>query len=402
MSEHELDKLFSKKLASRTFAYNPKAWEAMEEMLDERKRSYTAYWRSAAAILLMGCLLGIAALTQTTEVAATQQQESVVTNEASTSEETIVTQKPESNYNQSLFTPEAAVAEEAYVDEATDALQQNTRDIASENIESTPLALGTEEPLQEAPGEEVPVVEETTALAAATPHGSTTLQSLPSLKVQPIQAMPDFMGDLLARVSRKKPVHKHWGKAYANVSALMSSLDYSARQGAGFAIGLGYTTQLSKKWQAGAELNLTQRNTPNFAFKNDSVFYGFTQERVTHTTEVRSLTHLQLPLYVNYTVANKHRIGVGAYAAVLLYADVVSSKEKRSFEDLTQKSSIAVEGEKDWVNPLVVGGFVQYSYILSGDLELGVRAGSSFTDLDNENGNKRLLGETGLFLHYGF
>jgi hypothetical protein len=407
MSEHEIDKLFSNKLTSRSFAYNPKAWEAMEAMLDARKKSYAFYWRSAAVILLLGGLLSIAALNQSVTPTPQEQlmpapQRDAITYEAEydqlgssgftigTPDYTLPDEEAAPEENNTLA-DEAATAE---VKEQPEAYAAQKEDAAGEVVEAAP---------EEVPAAAVAEASVPTSTQEAALTVEPMPQSMPSLGVQLVNKEFAFTTDPISsipfrRIVRQKPT----GRPYVSVAALVSAMDFSATSGAGFSAGVGYKKQLSGKWEVGAELNVVQRSTPNFVFKQDSIFYGFGQERVTHTTEVKSVVHVQLPVYINYTVADKHKFGAGAYAGVLVHADVVTSKEKRNFQELIHKSSEQVQEEKDWVQPFAAGAFVQYSYSLSPDLDLGVRGAGSFTDAGNGDGGKRVLTDARLFLQYGF
>lgn len=399
MSEHELDKLFSKKLKARPLDYNPKAWAAMEAMLEAKTRSYAFYWRSAAAILFMAALLGIPALNQPGLQEVQKATEQPVSKNNSSNNIQVQPDKPTDIAPKlSQEQPTEKVAQRANKQRTSLQKSESSKSIAASSA-NTKKRLDEPGSFDELRSKQNLSNSEYSALY----EKQVAVKALAVLNMRSInQSMELELGEPFLYETKNNKKSINWGQAYVSAALLTSSVDFSVNQGAGFSLGVGYQKQLSSAFQIGAEINYVYRATPSLTTKHDSVFYSFSQERVTNTTQVKSLSQLQIPVYVNYTLANKHRLGVGFYGSVLLNADVVNSREQRSSSQLLHKTSAPVEQEENWVNPFGMGWLAQYGYILSPSLELGFRFNQSLTDVDNAKEGNQFLSDGRVFIQYGF
>ncbi len=396
MSDKELDKLFSKKLRNRQFDYNPKAWKAMEELLDNRNKAHAFYWRSAAVILLLGAVAASFALMQPS-VSGHPKHEFVLPP---------VAVSPQAEENQQPAKETGGVPEAGNTRSSV-----NAPVVSSEQQLSAPVAktgkpslkktvnerlfaahLGAQEEKSDAVQSRIALHEESSDWEAPGYLGLAELPETPYLAM-PFESAPN---------KRPKTKYHSPSRFYFNVGGSWSAVNFSAHQGYGWSAGLGYARNIGRGWSLAAEVNVVQRHSPGISQQRDSTFYSFNEERVIHTREVASLTHLELPLLLQYNTGTRHQWGIGGYAALLLDYEVQTVKERHVFEELVSKFNVQQPSEPEFLNRYDFGLLGQYRYRLSPSVNLGTRISGSLSDISTTDKRHMALTDVRMFLQYAF
>ncbi len=429
MTEKEMEKLFRSKLNNREFAFNPGNWERMETILDQKAsagRWY--YWRSAAAILLFGFIVGGLAVYNPSDrndydaVSGTDFiQEgkelpdafgSKATEPATESNETIayddVQGETESSvYNQltpsqakAITSPDDNVATNDF-EQVNDAKQNNKEATVTKEFASTESTQDVDEA----------AIANTSANSIR--HGfepvetlnlTTKGYNLPALAVT--YPSPRFTD--IIEGEQTTPLQKiNTNAFFVNVGTVLSGSNTDNTLGNGLQAGIGYRRAFNNGFGVETGLNYFYLDNVNIQDRSDSVFYRFGKESIETEERNSRLDYLEVPLNLSYKIAPRHQIGLGGYAAILL--NVERDITRTTF---TPKGGTTVEDEKasgylDEFNRFDFGFSAFYRYSFSPRLKVGVHLKQGLMDIthdvsegyadDHTNFNTRLVLEYNLF-----
>lgn len=396
MSDKNLDNLFKSKLGERSFEYNPKAWQAMEQMLDDRKPSLAFYWGTAATVLAFFGLSLIFALTQTSAVSNNEVLNPVVVS-PNTEELNL------SNHQKPLKKEQNNVADN--IERLKEPSTQENTSRTTNAEESSTIANQASQPSFK-----------TTPKAAIDNNTNETVAQKETenvtLKTKNLLTLPELEYSSIiidSEAALRKPTRKpfaltpatKWVYPFVRVGGLSSSVNFNATNGYGFSAGVGLDKPLSPNWLVSTSINYVQRTKPGLQKTADSLKYSFTESRIKYQEEIVLTQHLEIPVSINYQIANRHRLGAGVSFSYLLNADAYRERNEKSFK--SQRVDYDLGSPKlyylakyNWSTHL------QYQFLIAKKISLGTSIHYSFTDFTLETTEKQHLTDVRLFLQYAF
>jgi hypothetical protein len=163
---------------------------------------------------------------------------------------------------------------------------------------------------------------------------------------------------------------------------------YSANPNGGLSgnefIGIYYKRAFNKHWNATANLNYQHRPGDGLSrtFVHDDYSFGHT--RTTTTVTASDIHYLELPVYLNYKVAERHSLYSGLSVAYLL--DSKSEVEIETTSDFDHSMSNHEEwGHNEGLNRTDVALSLGYEFGITERLGLGARFNYGLLDVSDNN-----------------
>ncbi len=411
MSEKDLDNLFKSKLGERAFEYNPKAWQAMEQILDSRKRGLAFYWRSAAAVLAFFGLSLIFALNQpeivstntqqNKAVSATQKQKNTVP--AAAEFENNSAKENAMNNEKNGVSNDVVVANPAALNTAV--AEENTAfNSTKKNELNEKPSLGATNQNNTSNATAFSAQEDEKALAVANEKLLTEndFVVLPELKLK--QIVVDANRGAVINTDKRPPFSaKKLGLfPFVRISGMSSSINLNATNGYGFSIGGGVEKTLGSNFSVATSINYVQRSRPGLNKSSDSTFYKFAAERIFRREEILRTHHVELPLTFTYLANSRHRIGAGFSAAYLFGSEATVDLEKSKSDELIKRDRNTEAVVKHDLNTWNFGAHVQYQFLIAPRFSMGTSLHYSFSDFTLDTPTEQRLTDVRLFLQYAF
>ncbi len=390
MTEQELEKLFKSKLASGNYQYNPAAWHAMENILDQNaSRGGWYFWRSAAAILAFAFLLGAINFWQTSQMPPATTEQNALSPQLASDQDPIkpkgLNARDHSELNAQIQTdieqsegsianaptptnPEIAVpARDKRSENATNKLANSYANNPSD-VKSAVIAMG---------------INEQNLISLMDSDKATALLNLQSKDISYTPSIPsgtlelDHIPNLVPRKYARQGVFIKGG-------TLLNEAYHDSRMGVGFHLGIEYHLGLAKNLDLSAGLNYSRINKVGIHQQFDSTFYHFSSERIETEITGQQLSYLEMPLTLNWCVLSRHQFGAGAYASLLL-----SVSEEIETRHYNQNGEVAVEqdNEQGRLYPYETYDFglaFSYFYRLDPQWEIGVEFRRGLTDITKD------------------
>lgn len=407
MSEKDLDNLFKSKLGERAFKYNPKAWQAMEQILDSRKRGLAFYWRTAAAVLAFFGLSLVFALNQP-KMALQQNELSTPVSIMQDAENPMPSVEVESTkptnsalnnkQNEPTTNSVAVVPSSKSNTSITGATSPNAPTYKKEH--KNPVVITGDETNVESKNSKV-VASSSEVLLEVEPIQSDVLV-LPELELNQM-TIATTEGDI-KNVNKKSEISaKQLGiYPFIRMSGMTSSINLNATNGYGFSAGGGIEKSIGKHFSVAAGINYVQRSRPGLNKSSDSVFYGFTAERKIKEEEILRTHHVEMPLTLTFLANSRHRIGAGVSAAYLIDSEASVATQESRFEELVKSSKSVENVLKHELNAWNFGAHLQYQFLIAPRLSIGTSLHYSFSDFTLETPTNQRLTDVRLFLQYAF
>jgi hypothetical protein len=384
MTEKELEKLFKSKLGSASYEFNPAAWSAMENLLDQKATRGGAYfWRSAAAILLFGMLAASVTFWQTGQDLPSSPNLVAPSTEQPLQEPLETIDEPTVNPDVTSSIAETEASEQQH-DAAITSDEPEAEKVADEFAanSNTPSSVGPAPP-QDATtpalgisSNELSVMavsqkeeQELLGLKAKTPHYSNHISA------GAIQA-----GGILP--SPRKAITRQG--LYLKGGTILNEAYNTGDMGVGFHLGFEYQVGFARNLEFSAGLNYSRINKVGIHQEFDSTFYHFSSDRIETEITGRQLSYLELPVSLNWRFHPRHQIGAGAYAALML--SVSEDIEKRHYRQGTEMavSKSVDEGKLSPYEDYDFGLGCHYFFMIDHQLELGLEFRYGLTDITRD------------------
>ena len=383
MTEKELEKLFKTKLGAANYEYNPAAWQAMENILDQKApRGGGYFWRAAAAIVAFGALLASINLWQTDQPANQQLQQAVPV-AAPTPENLLPTvpvsldaadePAPETSEKLAGTDPSAGINNDAGSDQ----------DAAPAADEAAPLyAVADDEPQGPAGSIDRPedmerpnVLTNSRASAGLTQLRAKSLNNTYHLAIAEVRPAP-FVPNVLRRSGRHG--------FYLKGGSILNEAYNTGDMGIGFHLGAEYQFNFAPGFDLSAGINFSRINRVGIHQQFDSTFYHFASERVETEITGRQLDYLEMPVSLQWRFHPRHQVGVGGYLSLLMR--VSESMEKRHY---AQGEELSVEeheqdGRLSPYENYDLGLAFNYFYMVSEQLEVGLEVRRGLVDITRD------------------
>ena len=376
MTEKELEKLFKTKLGSASYEYNPAAWNAMENLLDQKAtRGGPYFWRSAAAILLFGLLSASVTFWQNNPV---QDITPVVSSPGTESPSMI--ESPVISIEEEII-PVKAISKEAksdsYVPEK------------SETQDALPTREASQPPAIPAPASPDRSAIPTTTLVENNSTG--LLRDEQDIAMVDLSVKAPRMGTTsppvgLTRTVPVLPAQKTGIRQglYLKGGTVLNESYNTGDMGVGFHLGFEYQLGIARNLDLIAGLNYSRINKLGIHQQYDSTFYHFSSERIETEITGRQLNYLEFPLSINWRFHPRHQIGLGGYAAVLLsVSEDVETRHYAQGHEMSVSKSVD-EGKLTPYKDYDIGLGCQYFFMVDRQLELGLELRYGLTDITKD------------------
>lgn len=387
MTEKELEKLFKTKLGSASYDYNPAAWTAMENLLDQKATRGGAYfWRSAAAILLFGVLAASVTFWQTgQQLPETPSAVSVPLTEPALPQQDKISQEPQADpvISSSMAGTDIQVSnpvadleeDEGASDDAPESFAVNTPDPSAGDSGMPPESSATSSPGI--------ISNEDGILAIREQEEESTLEGLDA-KVPSFSAVTDN-GNI--RPNAFKLTADKTGTRqglFLKGGTILNESYNTGDVGVGFHLGFEYQVGIARNLEFSAGLTYSRINKLGIHQEFDSTFYHFSSERIETEITASQLNYLEMPVSFNWRFHPRHQIGLGAYAALLI--SVSEDVEKRHYR---QGNEMAVsrtvdEGKLSPYEDYDLGLGCNYFFMIDHQLELGLEFRYGLMDITRD------------------
>ncbi len=366
MTDRELEKLFKDKLDSRQFDFNPANWQAMEAMLDRGAKKGSFYLLSTLAILIYGGIITSLILFNPVHQAAAVKNINHVPTEISSlpAEQT----KESSNSEASSKTAD---------ENPVEGLANNSE----EDIDPVPSV----SEIVSTPGYQKPGGMEKEAIASALDEGEISIRediidlnqaSLPLLSMVTGETGLAFTrSDALIKFQKQR----EW---YLLAGVNLNTSYNNGEAGVGWLFGIEYQQRLQKNWSFNIGAQYTRQRNVGITEVSDSTFYSFGQTRLITTTETRAVDYLELPARVIYHLNPAHQIEGGAYAAIRLKVDQLTTKDQFSIKGHEKLSSD--NGGHNSIELWDAGLTAAYRYNYSPQLSFGIQIKYGLMDITRD------------------
>lgn len=387
MTEQELEKLFKTKLSSGNHPYNPAAWAAMENILNQKAvRGGAYFWRSAAAILAFALIIGSLKFSHSSQSPVA---DSVLSIEDVKHDQALpgqpVNTKAASQTKKPAALPDPENTQLIAVEEdAGEDLLASTQD----KSETPTISSHPSQPAAIAGSEIIPALYPA-VWSAEKPvvldydRNSIALVVLEMKKTSP-DSRVSLHGLRMPVIIKQQSFRNSFQALYLKGGTVLNEAYNDRNMGVGFHIGVQYQAGLSKKVDVSAGLNYSRINKVGIHQQFDSTFYHFSSERIETEITGHQLNYLEMPLSLNWRFLPRHQIGVGAYASMLL--SVSEDIEKRHY-DRTGEMEVAHQSKEGKLSPYEsydLGFGLSYFYLIDRQLEIGVEIRRGLTDITKD------------------
>lgn len=385
MTEQELEKLFRSKLASGEYQYNPAAWNAMENLLDQNAvRGGGYFWRSAAAILAFAFVIGSLSYWQTSGVendlplVSVEMMDEVRVYPLEDDNDPVESSASITSDLRNTLPDQPLVADDGTAsNDLISSIDENESPIPNQK---SPAGTAVAEPIT---GAYAIASSSEPSFISANEKESLALVDLnakgvsdPSMKLTNETRSPFIL--------ESKSFYKARQSLYLKGGTVINEAHNNSNMGVGFHVGLEYQVGLSKQLDLSVGLTYSQINKVGIHQQFDSTFYNFSSERIETDITGRQLNYLEMPLSVNWRFHPRHQLGFGAYAALLL--SVSEDVEKRHY---SQNGEMNVdrhsdEGKLSPYESYDMGLAFSYFYMIDSQLEIGLEVRRGITDITKD------------------
>jgi hypothetical protein len=377
MNEKDLKRLFQEKLAGQEHPFNPANWQAMEKMLDQRKRSWGYYWSTSAAIVVL-------ALTSL----LFQQNYSVENDKMSPTplapalEPKVTPQKAKD-----LEILSSEKSEKIAQDSEKEYTKENTTSPAQTKSESKGSLVQNQSPVARSKNQSAQSLASSLSPSSDRPNIPTSLVNTASAQWQPIDpAFPLASSSLINPPAFKIPKSN---EPYLPANAHSLSIQagpsfnnsYNGTGSAGFHLGILYEYDFAKKWSVETGLTYNRSGDIGILHATDSTFFGLGRTEVKTVKHYKNLSSLRVPLNVNFAINQKHSLQVGVFADALLAISMDMQRTTTAFKQDPVHESHSSNKAREEFRTFNSGFNLGYRYQFNQLWQLGISYQGGLSDL---------------------
>lgn len=436
MTDKELQQLFKSKLRHREFPINAHNWQAMEGMLNQRRRRKAFYTRMSTAMVTFGVGVALLLLVKPPWSSFTSGSGLPPLSDTLSRNAPFAT-KPFGKFDSSSsihgpvpgsglssftvpYLPGAQPAVNRLQKPLPMSAAHKGNKALNQKSSTSPIASG--EPVKSANSGDNTVSglsrnynssPDSPATLISQPHspsgGSDEPINLPLKAWQLRPVLPSHYVEMeqkramLQQLARGQYVPSPW--------RLSAGITLGANNGAAGVVGANaqVDVQISYAWHPAWELyagiGMAHYANLNINTRHDSVFFGFGREDVRVKTAYQKINTLEFPLGLRYQW-RQNRVAVGAYAQKVLGVQKQVQRQVFSFKgrDFIERQNTFEQ--VDQINTWQYGFSAGYQRQLSNRWQVGIQAGFNLSDLTN-NQYEQLqqtfrLNRVGVGLRYNF
>jgi hypothetical protein len=190
-----------------------------------------------------------------------------------------------------------------------------------------------------------------------------------------------------------------WAYPFIRIAGVSSSVNFQNTGGYGFSAAAGLEKPIGNGFSISAALAYTQRNKPGIGTVNDSVFYGFSAERIVNEEELLRTHHVELPLLFNYNLGSRHKLGLGLTARYMVAAEASITRQQTKFDRLFHRKESSEKAQMA-LKSFDVALHAQYRYLVASRISVGTSLQYGFSDFAIDIDDSQRLTDVRLFLQY--